>query len=205
MESFHEQGTVVKLPTNLKEYTVFSESQSTETVQDKPTLVSKYLRYGDLFDFMDAHKTLISDEKLIKYLFLQVCSGLHALHTEVKKAHLDIKLENVLVGDDGTLKLCDFGMVQSVDSELNSRQGTDYYMAPEVRNSSSTSKTYKGMPADIFSMGVFLWILKFKMPPFNSTSRTDKNYYFLQENSEDFWRLHPAIREYVGSIDDNFK
>jgi serine/threonine protein kinase len=34
-------------------------------------------------------------------------------------AHIDIKLENILVSDDGLLKLTDFGMVQSLDDKLN--------------------------------------------------------------------------------------
>jgi len=88
-------------------------------------------RYGDLFNFVGAHGS-IRDPKLLKYLFLQVCHGLHALHTEANLAHLDIKLENILVSNDGVLKLCDFGMVQSIESNVAKRMGTEMYMAPEV-------------------------------------------------------------------------
>ena len=57
---------------------------------------------------------------------------MNALHTQAGLAHCDIKLENVLIGKDGSLKLCDFGMVTPVDEDLQKRCGTEMYMAPEV-------------------------------------------------------------------------
>lgn len=73
-------------------------------------MVFEECRYGDLFNFVSAHGS-IQDAKFLKYLFLQVCQGLHILHTAGNMAHMDIKLENILIGNDGKLKLCDFGMV----------------------------------------------------------------------------------------------
>ncbi len=69
---------------------------------------------------------------MLKFLFLQVCQGLKAMHTELKLAHHDIKLENILVSNDGLLKLCDFGMVEPLDADIVKRNGTQIYMAPEV-------------------------------------------------------------------------
>lgn len=102
-----------------------------EQLEGHPVMVFEECRYGDLFNFVSAHGAL-RDYKLLKYLFLQICSGLHALHTQASLCHRDIKLENILVSDDGVLKLCDFGMVQPVDIESSKRQGTEMYMAPEV-------------------------------------------------------------------------
>ncbi len=48
-----------------------------------------------------------------------MCQGLKALHTEMQMAHMDIKLENILVSDDGILKLSDFGMVEHLDENLS--------------------------------------------------------------------------------------
>ena len=76
--------------------------------------------HGDLFDFVQAHGQ-IKDQKLLKFLFIQVCQALNLLHTQANLAHLDIKLENILVGADGNLKLCDFGMVESIDADLVKR------------------------------------------------------------------------------------
>ena len=64
--------------------------------------------YGSLFDLIERTGG-IKDDKLVNYLFLQVCDGLKAVHEKAQYAHLDLKLENILIGSDFKLKLCDFG------------------------------------------------------------------------------------------------
>ena len=44
-------------------------------------------------------------------MFMQVCQGIGALHKHARVAHLDIKLENILINHEGQLKICDFGFV----------------------------------------------------------------------------------------------
>jgi serine/threonine protein kinase len=119
-------------------------------------------------------------------------------------AHLDIKLENILVGDDANLKLCDFGMVESIDADLTKRQGTEMYMAPEIIDKRH-NETYKGVPADIFAMGVLLWILAFAQPPFSQASSRDRNFSTLQRKPEAFWRLHPCVKKQPEPIDEDLK
>ena len=63
---------------------------------------------GSLFDFVECRKG-IQDELLLKYLFLQICRGIQSLHLKAQQAHLDIKLDNVLIGNDFRLRICDFG------------------------------------------------------------------------------------------------
>ncbi len=102
------------------------------------------------------------------------------MHTELKLAHHDIKLENILISNDGLLKLCDFGMVEPLDEDLVKRNGTQVYMAPEVEcKRPNSNETHKGLPVDIFAMGVLLWILYFGMPPFSSASSSDRNFAIL--------------------------
>ena len=62
----------------------------------------------DLFSLIQTTGA-IKENSMIRYIFTQICNGVHSLHTKVKFAHLDLKLENVLVGSDYKLKLCDFG------------------------------------------------------------------------------------------------
>lgn len=133
--------------------------------------------HGDLFDFVQTHGP-IRDAKMLKFVFLQVCQAINALHTQANLAHLDIKLENILVSEDGSVKLCDFGMVESIEADLVKRQGTEMYMAPEIIEKRH-GETYKGVPADIFSLGVLLWILAFAQPPFSEATSTDRNYSLL--------------------------
>ncbi len=90
--------------------------------------------------------------------------------------HLDIKLENILVAQDYTVKLCDFGLAKSTDAFMNFEIGTAGYMAPEIV---APLDYYKGAPADVFSMGVVLYILEVGSPPFG---RTDDRFYRLIAN-----------------------
>ena len=53
----------------------------------------------------------IKDNKLLKQVLYQICKGVDSMHTKAGHAHLDLKLENILIGDDYLFKICDFGFV----------------------------------------------------------------------------------------------
>ena len=79
--------------------------------------------------------------------------------------HRDIKPENFLLdGSDLNLKLIDFGLSTYLpDGErLKDRQGTPYYIAPEVISKDSDNK------CDAWSCGVILYAMLCGRPPFNA-------------------------------------
>ena len=149
----------------------------------------------DLFDVI-AEKGPITNENLVKYLFTEICNGVNALHTEAKFAHCDIKLENVLIDQDFKLKLCDFGFAQEVHKEIVTKYGTESYIAPEIENRAS-GETYKGVQADIFSLGVLLFIFTFGAPPFNRATPMDRNYAIFLRKKEMFFKVHPSVKKYI--------
>ncbi|MFJ3964216.1 Stk1 family PASTA domain-containing Ser/Thr kinase [Streptomyces sp. NBC_01232] len=69
--------------------------------------------------------------------------------------HRDMKPENVLIGDDGRVKVADFGLVRSVDSVTNttgSVLGTVSYLAPEqIENGTTDTRV------DVYACGVVLY------------------------------------------------
>ena len=87
--------------------------------------------------------------------------------------HRDIKLENILIDKDLTIKIADFGLATSGDTDrLTEFVGSKGYMAPEI----TEKREYNGAEADIFSLGVVLFILVIGLAPFKKTTLDDKNF-----------------------------
>lgn len=88
-------------------------------------------------------------------IFLAVCDGLAAAH-QVGVVHRDLKPGNILVGDEGAVKLIDFGLASAAGSvgltATGLLVGTPAYMAPEqVRGGTQDERT------DIYALGVVLY------------------------------------------------
>lgn len=84
--------------------------------------------------------------------------------------HRDLKPENVIVdATDNSIKLIDFGLsVYLPEGEtLKERQGSVYYMAPEVINSRYDHK------CDVWSLGVILYTMLCGTPPFFAETDMD--------------------------------
>ena len=109
-------------------------------------------------------------------------------------AHMDIKLENILIANDGHLKFCDFGFAQPVNSFVTQKMGTPVYMAPEIHQ--AAEMPCKAQATDIFSLGVLFFMLAFGAPPFNSAVNTDSYFSFLviRPGNKDFFKFHPHTR-----------
>ena len=97
---------------------------------------------------------------------LQLGSALEYIHG-IGVMHRDVKMENILINSKGNLLLTDFGMALWLGKreKTTSICGTLTYMAPEVLTA-STSQPY-GQAADLWSLGVTLFALKFDKLPFS--------------------------------------
>jgi serine/threonine protein kinase len=85
----------------------------------------------DLFAYV-ASKLTVFNESLCRYIFSQILSAVHYLHTNCSMAHLDIKLENVVLDSFYHPKLIDFAYSEETSTEIKSFRGTENYMAPEI-------------------------------------------------------------------------
>ena len=71
---------------------------------------------GDLLSFVRRRKRL--EEDMAKFLFIQIAKGLAYCHRN-QVMHRDIKLENILLDEEGSVKLCDFGVSQHLSSPID--------------------------------------------------------------------------------------
>jgi serine/threonine protein kinase len=116
---------------------------------DTVTMVLEYMNLGSLEQFLSKKKTM--SEPFIASVAFQMLWGLSYLHHE-RILHRDIKPGNVLIGSDGAVKLCDFGLASLSEQSLNTTVvGTTRYMAPERLR----AKPY-GRPSDIWSLGLVI-------------------------------------------------
>lgn len=99
------------------------------------------------------------EEELVKFIFLQLADAVRYIHTN-GYAHLDIKLENILLDSYYNIKLADLGVsfeLPSNNAKWGLRRGTHHYMAPEVMDLRKGSE-FDACKADIFSLGVWLYL-----------------------------------------------
>ncbi len=140
------------------------------TEQGQPYLVMDYVD-GTPIDRYCREQSLDLDERLA--LFARVCAAVAYAHENLV-VHRDIKPGNILVTEDGTPKLLDFGIAKLLRPETEaseSRQtllifGTPEYSSPEqVRGKAITKAT------DVYSLGVLLYELLTDRCPYQLTSR----------------------------------
>ncbi|XP_042386948.1 serine/threonine-protein kinase EDR1-like isoform X1 [Zingiber officinale] len=121
------------------------------------SIVSEFLPRGSLYRILHRPNCQIDEKRRIK-MALDVAMGMNCLHTSVPTiVHRDLKSPNLLVNENWTVKVCDFGLSRLKHSTFlssKSTAGTPEWMAPEVlRNENSNEKS------DVYSFGVILWEL----------------------------------------------
>jgi serine/threonine protein kinase len=137
---------------------------------------------------------LVRDPILLKALYLQLIEGVVAMHVKGGVAHMDIKLENILISEEGVLKFCDFSFSTPINSYLDRKMGSKAYMAPEIYEASRMP--CKASTTDIFSLGVLFFMMAFGAPPFAEATMNDGYFSFikLRPGNNDFFKFHPHTR-----------
>lgn len=130
-----------------------------------PVLVMEYLPSRSLAEVLAERKQL--SPETVAQVGAQAASALAAAHT-AGVVHRDVKPGNILIAEDGTAKITDFGISHAAGdvaiTQTGLVAGTPAYLAPEV------ARGHKPTPSsDIFSLGATLYAAVEGAPPFGGS------------------------------------
>ena len=146
----------------------------------------EYLKNGELQNYVFLIKKKFSEE-IAKKIFYEILQALEICHLS-GMSHGDIKLQNILLNSNFGIKLIDFGFSKKIkDGLISEITGSRYYNAPEMF--SCATKGYDGTLADIFSLGVVLFVLVMGFYPFDKPNITDSRFkYIAKKDFSGFWK-----------------
>ncbi|XP_064816658.1 cyclin-G-associated kinase-like [Oncorhynchus masou masou] len=174
-------------------------------------LILTELCKGQLVDFIKRveQKGPMSCDTVLK-IFYQSCRAVQHMHKQKPPIiHRDLKIENLLISHQGTIKLCDFGSSTTishypdygwsaqkrsmVEDEIT-RNTTPAYRTPEMID------LYSNFPInekqDIWALGCILYLLCFKQHPFEEGAKLQivNGKYAIPQNDVKYTVYHELIR-----------
>ena len=157
-------------------------------------LVMPYIQGGSLKDRLE-HGPLASEEA--HAIFVQLADALHYMH-ECGILHRDIKPANILLADNGSVYLADFGIASYLDEsaiESNGRvMGTPIYMSPEL------CYGHASVSSDVYALGILLYQMLTGQAPFEGTDSQEVCMRQIEELPEHPSRLNPTIARAVEQV-----
>ena len=183
-----------KLSTYQKELRILKKIQNNKHLQkykfschQKMCIYSNFIPGKDLYYYiqdksidLNTHRPILHDKK-IKKIGKRIINGLIELQN-FGFAHLDLKLENIIIDKYLNTTIIDFDTAQYLFTNislniLNGFTGTSCYASPEIYENYYTNKS------DMWSLGVILWILKTGIYPYiinEDHSNVDKSMINIQ-------------------------
>jgi len=139
-------------------------------------MVLPYCQNGNLFRLIKSKEEI--SENLAFIYFFQTCLAVEYLHNN-KVIHRDLKPENLLLDKHSNIQVSDFGWsaLKTTDKMRQTYCGTIDYMAPEM----VSNKKYNEK-VDIWSLGVLLYEMTQRTPPFRGKNQAEKNQNILKCN-----------------------
>eukprot|EP01101_Sappina_pedata_P007880 TRINITY_DN4252_c0_g1_i1.p1 TRINITY_DN4252_c0_g1~~TRINITY_DN4252_c0_g1_i1.p1 ORF type:complete len:478 (+),score=208.76 TRINITY_DN4252_c0_g1_i1:27-1460(+) len=122
-------------------------------VYDQIWVVMEFMGAGCLTEVLEQFDSIQMSEQqiaLVTHECLKALNYIHSLH----RIHRDIKSDNILLGDDGSVKIADFGYAAQLTTKQQKRNtvvGTPYWMAPELIRGYDY-----GIKVDIWSTGIMI-------------------------------------------------
>ena len=152
---------------------------------NKKYLILDYCSKGELGKYIQTGRF---SERHAKFIFRKILNGVRALH-QAGICHRNLTIYNILLDQNFNPKISNFDFSTLFQGNngiinLNDPVGTPNYACPQIFN----HQIYNGSKADIFSLGVILFILVVGMFGFKKADHNDENYRCIMNNQiNNYW------------------
>ncbi|XP_066260785.1 cyclin-G-associated kinase [Euwallacea similis] len=160
------------------------DKSQTQHGQSEYLLITELCTGGSLVELLRARTTPF-DPEVITSIFYQTCRAVAHMHSQSPAiVHRDLKIDNLLISVENTVKLCDFGSAtseifqpdltwsanqhSSLEENL-ARFTTPMYRAPEMVD--TWSNHFIGPPVDVWALGCILYTLCFMKHPYDDSAK----------------------------------
>ena len=166
-----------------------------EEVDEQIFFVMEYIEGKELKHVIErGHAPSLSIDHVINYA-IQIAEGLETAHKN-GIVHRDIKSQNIMITDEGKVKIMDFGLAKlrggSNLTQIGTTSGTIAYMSPE-----QTKGELVDHRTDIWSFGVVLYEMTTGITPFKGDYEQAIIYSILNEEPEDFSNVNSGLQQII--------
>lgn len=131
-------------------------------------------------------------------IMMQVTDGMAHAH-DAYIIHRDIKPQNIMILNNGMIKITDFGVATALNStqltQTNSVMGTVHYLPPEQANGKGST-----IRSDIYSMGIMMYELLTGLVPYKGDSAVEIALKHLKEPLPSVRKSNPNIPQSIENI-----
>ena len=131
-------------------------------------------------------------------IMTQLTDGLAHAH-EAYIIHRDIKPQNIMIEDNGLVKITDFGIAMALNStqltQTNSVMGSVHYLPPEQANGKGST-----VKSDIYSLGILMYELLTGSVPFKGDTAVEIALKHMKEKIPSIRKQNPTIPQSVENI-----
>ena len=159
-------------------------------------IVMEYIEGKTLKQLLKKRETLTLPEVID--IMLQLTDGLAHAH-ESYIIHRDIKPQNIMILDNGLVKITDFGIAMALNAtqltQTNSVMGSVHYLPPEQANGKSAT-----VKSDIYSLGILMYELITGSVPFKGDNAVEIALKHMKEKIPSIKKQNPTIPQSVENI-----